>query len=133
MSILIEGSIGIGIGIFVGYASKPIFSLCAKHAGKYIFMYGKRKIYSKKIKASIDDRDYHRFSKYMYRIEKLDDRYDTAYYKKLIKDYEIEDDSIINKKEMFDEFCDKREYNLSRQSIKIQHTIEDSISIISDN
>ena len=132
MSVLIEGSIGLGIGIFVGYLSKPIFSICIQYTGKLAFMYGKKKIYFKKINNAIDERNYHRFSKYMYRLEKLDDKFDTSYKKKITKKYNIEDDNIISNKELFIEFCEKLEYSKEKEHKTTPVNTEESVSIISD-
>lgn len=109
MSVIAELGIGFGIGVFVTVVSKPLVTSAISFGGKLIFIYGKKKVYVRKIRDGFKNKNYHRVQKYIYKLEILDGRYDTSFKNDIIKEFNIENNEIFNNKELFLEYCEKFE------------------------
>ena len=108
----------------ISFVAYPVVQIVAKQTSRLVYMFVKKQIYYKKIKAGFNSVNYHRVSKYMYKLRILDEKYDMACAMEISKKYNVVDEDIFSKEELFVEFC---------ENMKIKKQFDANISTSSLN
>ena len=116
----------------ISFVAYPVVQIAAKQASRLAYMFVKKQVYFKKIDVGFKTKNYHRVSKYVYKLKILDEKYDMACAIEISKKYGVTDEDIFSKVDVFNEFCENMELKKHFESTTSINTYSSNNSNLSE-